>query len=90
MNANLNRLSLPAPRNWVQKKGAKRRCASSANWFGWSCPACGLDSEPVTRPDEASYLAGVHDDVHHGGAPTTYVHTTTTTTTSTQEIGETA
>src|SRR5215207_7401797 len=36
VNANLNRLSLPAPRNWVQKNGAKRRSPSSANWFGWS------------------------------------------------------
>ena len=31
VNANLNRLSLPAPRNWVQKNGAKRRCFKSAN-----------------------------------------------------------
>ncbi len=31
VNANLNRLSLPAPRNWVQKNGAKRRCRSSVN-----------------------------------------------------------
>src|ERR1700754_2584471 len=35
VNANLNRLSLPAPRNWVQKKGANLRWLSSANWFGW-------------------------------------------------------
>jgi hypothetical protein len=31
VNANLNRLSLPAPRNWVQKNGPKRRWPSSAN-----------------------------------------------------------
>src|SRR3954466_12265490 len=36
VKANLNRLSLPAPANCVQKKGAKRRCRSSANWLG--CP----------------------------------------------------
>ena len=36
VNANLKRLSLPAPRNWVQKNGAKRRWPSRANWFGCS------------------------------------------------------
>ena len=41
VNANLNRLSLPAPRNWVQKKGAKRRWPSNANWFAWVPPARG-------------------------------------------------
>lgn len=34
MKANLNRLSLAAPANWVQKNGAKRRWPSSANWLG--------------------------------------------------------
>src|SRR5271165_4158689 len=33
VKANLNTLSLPAPRNWVQKNGAKRRSASSENWL---------------------------------------------------------
>ena len=33
VNANLNKLSLPAPRNWVQKNGAKRRSRSSWNWL---------------------------------------------------------
>src|SRR5690606_20239504 len=28
-----------APANWVQKKGAKRRCFSSANWLGWAAAA---------------------------------------------------
>ena len=37
VKANLNRLSLPAPRNWVQKNGAKRRWPSRANWFGCAC-----------------------------------------------------
>ena len=31
VNANLNRLSLPAPRNWVQKNGPNRRWPSNAN-----------------------------------------------------------
>ncbi|GGB84925.1 hypothetical protein GCM10011572_03550 [Pseudoduganella buxea] len=26
---------MKAPRNWVQKKGAKRRCVSSENWLAW-------------------------------------------------------
>src|SRR5450830_786579 len=29
----LNRLSLKAPKNWVQKNGAKRRWANRANWL---------------------------------------------------------
>ena len=37
VKANLNKLSLAAPANCVQKKGAKRRWLSSANWLGWSC-----------------------------------------------------
>jgi hypothetical protein len=34
VNANLNRLSLAAPRNCVQKNGAKRRCVSKAQLVG--------------------------------------------------------
>src|SRR4051812_9834270 len=33
------------------------------------CPACGLDFDPVTDSSEAQYLAGVHNDLHHGGRP---------------------
>ena len=36
MKANLNRLSLAAPENCVQKNGAKRRWRSRANWLGSS------------------------------------------------------
>src|SRR5437879_11487325 len=32
MTANLNALSLAAPRNCVQKNGAKRRCLSRTDW----------------------------------------------------------
>src|SRR5476649_923127 len=35
ISAVLNRLSLKAPKNWVQKNGAKRRCDSRANWLDW-------------------------------------------------------
>jgi len=35
VNANFRTLSLPAPKNCVQKNGAKRRWRSSANWLGW-------------------------------------------------------
>jgi hypothetical protein len=37
VKANLNRLSLAAPANCVQKNGAKRRWRSRANWLGSSC-----------------------------------------------------
>src|SRR3954471_12210815 len=33
VKANLKRLSLPAPRNCVQKRGAKRRSRSNRNWL---------------------------------------------------------
>jgi hypothetical protein len=26
---------LNAPRNWVQKNGAKRFCVNKENWLGW-------------------------------------------------------
>src|SRR3954466_4223032 len=35
VKANLKRLSFAAPRNWVQKSGAKRRWPRSSNWL-WS------------------------------------------------------
>ena len=42
MGHEVNKLSLAAPENWVQKKGAKRRCLSKANWLGGSdCSALG-------------------------------------------------
>src|ERR1700691_885487 len=33
VNANFKTLSLPAPRNWVQKNGAKRRWRNNENWL---------------------------------------------------------
>src|SRR5438093_698330 len=44
-SAFLNRLSLRAPRNWVQKKGANRLALSSSSW-----PIRSLASSPVDRP----------------------------------------
>ncbi|MEE2979771.1 MAG: hypothetical protein VYB88_20095, partial [Pseudomonadota bacterium] len=34
-NATLKTLSFIAPKNWVQKNGAKRRCFSRENWLDW-------------------------------------------------------
>ena len=34
-SAVLNRLSLKAPKNWVQKNGAKRRWLNRENWLAW-------------------------------------------------------
>jgi hypothetical protein len=39
----------------------------------WSCPLCGLATDPACGPsaaDETAHLATVHDLVHHGGART--------------------
>ena len=36
------------------------------------CPACGLDGGPYNL-DEAGQLAGVHDDLLHGGQPTALI-----------------
>src|SRR5438094_835057 len=44
-SAFLNRLSLRAPRNWVQKKGPNRLALSSSSW-----PIRSLASSPVDRP----------------------------------------
>jgi hypothetical protein len=31
------------------------------------CPSCELDFDPVVDPGEAQHLAGVHNELHHGG-----------------------
>ncbi len=38
ISAFLKMLSFAAPRNWVQKNGAKRRCRSRSNWLGGCMP----------------------------------------------------
>lgn len=37
------------------------------------CDVCALFGPPVWLADEAEQLAGVHDDLHHGGHPTATV-----------------
>ena len=59
-NAFLNTLSLPAPRNCVQKNGAKRRWRRRSNWFGVV-----HDVGPVSRrdtehgPERVTHRAGI-------------------------------
>lgn len=39
----------------------------------WTCPVCGLATEPACGPSaaaETAQLAAVHDRIHHGGART--------------------
>jgi hypothetical protein len=33
------------------------------------CPSCEIDFDLTPDPGEARYLAGVHNDLHHGGGP---------------------
>ncbi len=37
------------------------------------CPACRVDVNGFTDPGEASYLAGIHNDLHHGHRAESYV-----------------
>src|SRR4051812_39060079 len=47
VNANLKRLSLAAPANCVQKKGAKRRWPRSANWLACACGSGVADDDAL-------------------------------------------
>jgi hypothetical protein len=40
------------------------------DWFAFHCPPCALVSDEFPDPAVAEYLAGLHDDLHHNGAPT--------------------
>ena len=44
----------------------------AAQTAGWSCRACDLVANGFA-PEEAAYLASVHDAVMHGSAPTALV-----------------
>src|SRR3982750_2523327 len=63
VKANLKRLSLAAPANWVQKKGAKRRWPSRANWLaceGVSGAGTGEASAVDVIRDGKGALSGRH------------------------------
>src|SRR5689334_16465822 len=48
---------------------------SSAFQVEVMCPACDVPFDPVTSTGEAEFLAGVHNQLQHGGS--TLAHTTT-------------
>ena len=36
------------------------------------CPVCQIDVDGYNTPAEADYLAGIHNDLHHGSRPDAY------------------
>jgi hypothetical protein len=40
---------LAAPRNWVQKKGAKRRCFNNENWLVWGVDSLAFMGKPLFK-----------------------------------------
>ncbi len=66
-SAVLNRLSLKAPKNWVQKNGANRRSVRRVNWLDWLMWAGRLEGELVKYSTSAATTNNVSSS--HDGAP---------------------
>ena len=71
MNPNL--LPVPAPRTAPDALPVP----VAVPVFGFVCPVCLLDSIPLRQVAEAEYLAGLHDDTHHGGNVTSFITAST-------------
>ena len=50
----------------------RKEINSTAREWVIVCPACQVDVPGYTNPAEAGYLAGVHNDLHHGSRPDAY------------------